>query len=204
MIPPIAVWQEKFCLMAVKAYVMESMAYLTAGMMDRPGFPDCSVEAAMVKVPRTGQGLGVQAAEGSELRAAFRQMREALQPGQMTDSVLSVSHKLTRVQNKTCREQVGNVTAPELGSEEASHEHRDTQLHSSCQPGQASAVPAFPGSWWHPKPSGISRLWLPGCPSWSLQKTPTLGSSQVGLPLSLECALLERALCVASLNLANP
>jgi len=36
--------------MAVKAYVMESMAYLTAGMMDRPGFPDCSVEAAMVKV----------------------------------------------------------------------------------------------------------------------------------------------------------
>uniref|UniRef100_A0A663MM96 Complex I assembly factor ACAD9, mitochondrial n=1 Tax=Athene cunicularia TaxID=194338 RepID=A0A663MM96_ATHCN len=42
--------QEKFCFMAVKAYVMESMAYLTAGMMDRPGFPDCSVEAAMVKV----------------------------------------------------------------------------------------------------------------------------------------------------------
>ncbi|KAI1234314.1 hypothetical protein IHE44_0003355 [Lamprotornis superbus] len=41
--------QEKFCLMAVKAYVMESMAYLTAGMMDRPGLPDCSVEAAMVK-----------------------------------------------------------------------------------------------------------------------------------------------------------
>nr|XP_048715544.1 complex I assembly factor ACAD9, mitochondrial isoform X2 [Caretta caretta] len=41
--------QEKFTLMAVKAYVMESMAYLTAGMMDRPGVPDCSVEAAMVK-----------------------------------------------------------------------------------------------------------------------------------------------------------
>ncbi|NXS22049.1 ACAD9 dehydrogenase, partial [Mystacornis crossleyi] len=39
--------QEKFCLMAVNAYVMESMAYLTAGMMDRPGFPDCSMEAAM-------------------------------------------------------------------------------------------------------------------------------------------------------------
>uniref|UniRef100_A0A8C0VTE7 Complex I assembly factor ACAD9, mitochondrial n=1 Tax=Cyanistes caeruleus TaxID=156563 RepID=A0A8C0VTE7_CYACU len=50
MIPHVAAWQEKFCLMAVKAYVMESMAYLTAGMMDRPGFPDCSVEAAMVKV----------------------------------------------------------------------------------------------------------------------------------------------------------
>lgn len=42
--------QEKFALMAQKAYVMESMAYLTAGMMDRPGVPDCSVEAAMVKI----------------------------------------------------------------------------------------------------------------------------------------------------------
>ncbi|NP_001086893.1 acyl-CoA dehydrogenase family member 9 S homeolog [Xenopus laevis] len=42
--------QEKFALMAQKAFVMESMAYLTAGMMDRPGLPDCSVEAAMVKV----------------------------------------------------------------------------------------------------------------------------------------------------------
>nr|XP_020444865.1 acyl-CoA dehydrogenase family member 9, mitochondrial-like [Monopterus albus] len=36
--------------MALNAFVMESMAYLTAGMMDRPGLPDCSVEAAMVKV----------------------------------------------------------------------------------------------------------------------------------------------------------
>ncbi|XP_039104580.1 complex I assembly factor ACAD9, mitochondrial [Hyaena hyaena] len=42
--------QEKFALMVQKAYVMESMAYLTAGMLDRPGFPDCSIEAAMVKV----------------------------------------------------------------------------------------------------------------------------------------------------------
>ncbi|KAH0517104.1 Acyl-CoA dehydrogenase family member 9, mitochondrial [Microtus ochrogaster] len=42
--------QEKFVLMAQKAYVMESMAYLTAGMLDQPGFPDCSIEAAMVKV----------------------------------------------------------------------------------------------------------------------------------------------------------
>ncbi|KAM4820878.1 complex I assembly factor ACAD9, mitochondrial [Thomomys bottae] len=42
--------QEKFALMAQKAYVMESMSYLTAAMMDRPGFPDCSIEAAMVKV----------------------------------------------------------------------------------------------------------------------------------------------------------
>ncbi|KAI1891005.1 hypothetical protein AGOR_G00159410 [Albula goreensis] len=42
--------QEKFAVMAQNAYVMESMAYLTAGMMDRPGVPDCSLEAAMVKV----------------------------------------------------------------------------------------------------------------------------------------------------------
>ncbi|KAF3689345.1 Acyl-CoA dehydrogenase family member 9, mitochondrial [Channa argus] len=42
--------QEKFAGMAINAFVMESMAYLTAGMMDRPGVPDCSVEAAMVKV----------------------------------------------------------------------------------------------------------------------------------------------------------
>jgi len=37
-------------MMAVNAYAMESMAYLTAGMMDRPGVPDCSLEAAIVKV----------------------------------------------------------------------------------------------------------------------------------------------------------
>ncbi|CAJ1051857.1 complex I assembly factor ACAD9%2C mitochondrial [Xyrichtys novacula] len=42
--------QEKFALMALNAFVMESMAYLTAGMMDRPGLPDCSLEAAMVKI----------------------------------------------------------------------------------------------------------------------------------------------------------
>lgn len=42
--------QEKFALMAMNAFVMESMAYLTAGMMDRPGLPDCSVEAAIVKI----------------------------------------------------------------------------------------------------------------------------------------------------------
>uniref|UniRef100_A0A8C5KPL2 Complex I assembly factor ACAD9, mitochondrial n=1 Tax=Jaculus jaculus TaxID=51337 RepID=A0A8C5KPL2_JACJA len=41
---------EKFALMAQKTYVMESMTYLTAGMLDQPGFPDCSIEAAMVKV----------------------------------------------------------------------------------------------------------------------------------------------------------
>ncbi|TRY91522.1 hypothetical protein DNTS_029484 [Danionella cerebrum] len=42
--------QDKFATMTIYAYVMESMAYLTAGMMDRPGLPDCSLEAAMVKI----------------------------------------------------------------------------------------------------------------------------------------------------------
>ncbi|XP_061640596.1 complex I assembly factor ACAD9, mitochondrial isoform X6 [Phyllopteryx taeniolatus] len=41
--------QEKFAVMALNAFVMESMAYLTSGMMDRPGLPDCSLEAAVVK-----------------------------------------------------------------------------------------------------------------------------------------------------------
>ncbi|XP_072027169.1 complex I assembly factor ACAD9, mitochondrial-like [Amphiura filiformis] len=42
--------QEKIARMTMTAYAMESMAYLTAGMLDRPGPQDCSVEAAMVKV----------------------------------------------------------------------------------------------------------------------------------------------------------
>lgn len=42
--------QEKFALMAQKAYAMESMSYLTAGMLDHPECPDCSIEAAVVKV----------------------------------------------------------------------------------------------------------------------------------------------------------
>ena len=42
--------QEKIAQMTITAYVMESMAYLTAGMLDRPGPQDCSLEAAIVKV----------------------------------------------------------------------------------------------------------------------------------------------------------
>ncbi|KAL8589389.1 hypothetical protein ACOMHN_021541 [Nucella lapillus] len=42
--------QEKFSKMAVMAYAMESMAYLTAGIIDMYEQPDCSVEAAIVKV----------------------------------------------------------------------------------------------------------------------------------------------------------
>lgn len=46
--------------MAQNVFVMESMAYLTAGLMDRPGVPDCSLEAAMVKVKMFGHILTTQ------------------------------------------------------------------------------------------------------------------------------------------------
>ena len=36
--------------MAITTYAMESMAYLTAGVLDSYQKPDASVEAAMVKV----------------------------------------------------------------------------------------------------------------------------------------------------------
>lgn len=45
--------------MSINAFVMESMAYLTAGMMDRPGLPDCSLEAAMVKVRRLSHRIRI-------------------------------------------------------------------------------------------------------------------------------------------------
>ncbi|OXB71502.1 UNVERIFIED_CONTAM: hypothetical protein H355_004923 [Colinus virginianus] len=67
--------QEKFCFMAVKAYVMESMAYLTAGMMDRPGFPDCSVEAAMVKV-FSSEGLWACVSEALQILGGLGYMKD--------------------------------------------------------------------------------------------------------------------------------
>ena len=46
--------QEKIFNMVMKTYAMESMAYLTAGHMDKRGkdgeIEECSLEAAMVKV----------------------------------------------------------------------------------------------------------------------------------------------------------
>lgn len=42
--------QEKFARMSTTCYAMESMAYMTAGVMDNYQDPDASVEAAMVKV----------------------------------------------------------------------------------------------------------------------------------------------------------
>lgn len=45
-----AMIKEKFASMSVTVYAMESMAYLTAGALDSQEDPDCSVEAAIVKV----------------------------------------------------------------------------------------------------------------------------------------------------------
>ncbi|XP_067399884.1 complex I assembly factor ACAD9, mitochondrial [Emydura macquarii macquarii] len=67
--------QEKFTLMAHKAYVMESMAYLTAGMMDRPGVPDCSVEAAMVKV-FSSEGAWICVSEALQILGGLGYMKD--------------------------------------------------------------------------------------------------------------------------------
>ena len=42
--------KEKIGRMTVHIYAMEAMAYLTAGTLDAYDSPDCSVEAAVVKV----------------------------------------------------------------------------------------------------------------------------------------------------------
>ena len=42
--------QEKFAKIALKGYGMESMAYMTAGLLDDNPNVDASMEAAMVKV----------------------------------------------------------------------------------------------------------------------------------------------------------
>ncbi|XP_063147884.1 complex I assembly factor ACAD9, mitochondrial isoform X1 [Candoia aspera] len=67
--------QEKFALMAQKAYVMESMAYLTAGMMDRPGITDCSVEAAIVKV-FSSEGAWVCVSEALQILGGLGYMKD--------------------------------------------------------------------------------------------------------------------------------
>ncbi|XP_072438312.1 complex I assembly factor ACAD9, mitochondrial [Chiloscyllium punctatum] len=67
--------QEKFTLMAVQAYVMESMAYLTAGMMDRPGEPDCSVEAAMVKI-YSSEGAWICISEALQILGGLGYMKD--------------------------------------------------------------------------------------------------------------------------------
>ncbi|XP_043563918.1 complex I assembly factor ACAD9, mitochondrial isoform X3 [Chiloscyllium plagiosum] len=67
--------QEKFTLMAMQAYVMESMAYLTAGMMDRPGEPDCSVEAAMVKI-YSSEGAWICISEALQILGGLGYMKD--------------------------------------------------------------------------------------------------------------------------------
>ncbi|XP_048403550.2 complex I assembly factor ACAD9, mitochondrial isoform X2 [Stegostoma tigrinum] len=67
--------QEKFTLMAMQAYVMESMAYLTAGMMDRPGEPDCSVEAAMVKI-YSSEGAWMCVSEALQILGGLGYMKD--------------------------------------------------------------------------------------------------------------------------------
>jgi acyl-CoA dehydrogenase family protein 9 len=42
--------KEKFAKIACVTYAMESMAYLTSGILDGYENPDCAMEAAMVKV----------------------------------------------------------------------------------------------------------------------------------------------------------
>jgi len=42
--------QEKFARIGTTIYAMESMAYLTAAMLDTYKEPDCAMEAAIVKV----------------------------------------------------------------------------------------------------------------------------------------------------------
>ena len=42
--------REKLAQMTISTYVMESMAYLTAGLIDSNDYVDCAVEAAIVKV----------------------------------------------------------------------------------------------------------------------------------------------------------
>lgn len=59
-----AMIKEKFGRMAVNIYAMESMAYLTAGMLDGQQDPDCSVEAAIVKVREVVSALYVTSQEG--------------------------------------------------------------------------------------------------------------------------------------------
>ena len=45
--------KEKIAQVSLNAYIMESMAYMTAGMLDSNSYEDCAVEAAIVKVKAT-------------------------------------------------------------------------------------------------------------------------------------------------------
>ncbi|NXD58786.1 ACAD9 dehydrogenase, partial [Corvus moneduloides] len=94
--------QEKFCLMAVKAYVMESMAYLTAGMMDKPGFPDCSVEAAMVKV-FSSEGAWACVSEALQILGGLGYMKDYPYERYLRDTrILLIFEASTRIFTANC------------------------------------------------------------------------------------------------------
>ncbi|XP_071806222.1 complex I assembly factor ACAD9, mitochondrial-like [Asterias amurensis] len=67
--------QEKIAQMTITAYVMESMAYLTAGMLDRPGPQDCSLEAAIVKV-FASEGSWVCVSEALQILGGLGYMKD--------------------------------------------------------------------------------------------------------------------------------
>jgi len=46
----VIVGQSKFANIEMDAYVMESMGYITAGILDSVVHPDASIESAIVKV----------------------------------------------------------------------------------------------------------------------------------------------------------
>ncbi|KAG1686089.1 Acyl-CoA dehydrogenase family member 9, mitochondrial [Nymphon striatum] len=52
--------QEKFTNLTINTYVMESMSYLTAGLIDSQTDSDCSVEAAIVKVFSSEAGFNCE------------------------------------------------------------------------------------------------------------------------------------------------
>jgi len=65
----------KFASMACGAYAMESMAYLTAGMLDTYDRPDCSVEAAIVKV-FSSEEVGRTSYEALQIMGGVGYMKE--------------------------------------------------------------------------------------------------------------------------------
>ncbi|XP_038067380.1 complex I assembly factor ACAD9, mitochondrial-like [Patiria miniata] len=67
--------QEKIAQMTITAYVMESMAYLTAGMLDRPGPQDCSLEAAIVKI-FSSEGSWTHVSEALQILGGLGYMKD--------------------------------------------------------------------------------------------------------------------------------
>lgn len=67
--------QEKFAKITTLTYAMESMTYLTAGLIDSQDAPDCSVEAAIVKV-FSSEALWYCASEALQILGGLGYMKE--------------------------------------------------------------------------------------------------------------------------------